>query len=381
MTSKERILRSIAGKEVDRLPCSPRLWKFVMGYYGVYNTETMLKSTDEFDWDLHHSTSYGVRSFFTPGIPDPASLPKGVRCEGEVVQGEDYDTIRRTFTTPAGKLSDLWHRPHPNRGYGISPTPTPVETLLKEPGDLEALRFLRGEVMPQAIRNFTETRDRIGDRGYHYPYVRSPFNDLSYLLPVDTSLTMPYDDPALFAELLAFLQTMCLDDIRAHLAAGADGVFLSGFHISLSVGWSPKIFREFFLPLIKEQGGVIRGGGAFFHYYDDGKTMAILPMMLEAGVDVFETCTPWPAGDFDPRAARAIAGDRMTFMGYVDIENVLHRGTPRLVEETVRDSCEAMGRGGRYIIGSSDGVLAQTPLENMRTYFGAGRRYGREAIG
>jgi hypothetical protein len=380
MTSKERIFRSIAGKEVDRLPCSPRLWKFVMGHYGAYNTETMLKSVDEFDWDLHHQTSAGVRTYFPPSLPAAGALPAGVRCEGNVAMGEDYDVIRRTFTTPAGKLSDVWHRPHPNRGYGISPAPTPVETLLKGPGDLEAFRFLRGAVMPEAIRSFVEVRERIGDRGYHYPYVRSPFNDLSYVLPMETSLTLPYDDPGFLRDLLSFLKLMCLDDIRAHLAAGAESVFLSGFHISVSVGWSPSIFREFFLPIIREIGEAIHGGGAFFHYYDDGKTMEILPMMLEAGVDLFETCTPWPAGDFDPRAAKAIVGDRMTLMGYVDIENVLHRGTPKLVEETVRASCEALGRDGRYVIGSSDGVLAQTPLENMRAYFAAGRRYGAEAV-
>ena len=138
--------------------------------------------------------------------------------------------------------------------------------------------------------------------------------------------------------------------------------------------------REFFLPLIKEQASLVHGEGAHYHYYDDGKTMDILPMMLEAGVDLFETCTPRPAGDFDLRRAREIVGDRMTLMGYTDIENVLHRGTPEVVEETVREACEVLGPGGRFIVGNSDGVLEQSPVENMKAYFSAARRYGTKAL-
>ena len=35
---------------------------------------------------------------------------------------------------------------------------------------------------------------------------------------------------------------------------------------------------------------------------------------------------------------------------------------------------------GRFIIGSSDGVLEQTPLENIRAYFSAARKYGCAAL-
>lgn len=380
MTSKDRLLRCIRGEAIDRLPCSPRLWKFVMSYYGEYNTDTMLKSAQEFDWDLHHGTSIGVRTWFGPVLPSPDTLPEGVSFRHEIEAGQDFDIIRRRFATPAGALCDAWHRPHPNRGYGISPAPTPIESLVKGRQDLEALKHLRGGVMPQAIDHFVETYRKVGHRGYLYPYIRSPFNDLYRVVRMDEALVLPYDDPDLLTQLLAHLQLACLDDIDAHVRAGADAVFISGFHNSLSVGWSPAMFQEFFLPLISEQAARVHDAGALYHYYDDGRVMDILPMMLEAGVDVFETCTPHPAGDFDLRRARDIVGDRMTLMGFTDIENVLHRGTPDLVEETVREACEVLGPAGRFIIGSSDGVLEQTPLENIRAYFSAARKYGAAAL-
>ncbi|MDH7568340.1 MAG: uroporphyrinogen decarboxylase family protein [Armatimonadota bacterium] len=379
MTRRERLLRTMKGQPVDRLPVSPRFWKFCLAYYGAYTVQNMLRSVDEFDWDMHMGTGAGVRSFFHPSIPAPDTLPPGVTCTGELFETDGVVRVRRVFTTPAGKLSDAWVCPRAGGRFGVAPAPTPAETLLKGPDDLEALRFLRGEVMPAAIRRFVETLAEIGENGYLYPYVRSPFNDLSYVFPVTECLMLPYDNPGFLQQILAFLQEMCVDDIRAHLAAGASSIFISGFHISPSVGWSPRFFRQFFLPLIRQQADLTHDGGALFHYYDDGKCMEILPLLLEVGVDVFETCTPPPAGDFDPRAARALVGERVTLMGYVDIENVLHRGTPSLIEETVREAVAVMGANGRYIVGSSDGILAQTPVENVRAFFEAGKKYGARA--
>jgi len=379
-TRRERVLRTMQGEPVDRLAVSPRFWKFCRAYYGEYTLDTMLRSVEEFDWDMHYSAGSATRSFYGPSIPAPEALPEGVTCTGTATEDENVRHVHREFTTPAGPLSDTWHCPKPDRGYGISPAPTATETLLKGPGDLDALRFLRGHLVPAYIDSFIATRERVGEQGFVYPYVRCPFNDLSYVLPVTDCLMLPYDNPQFLRDLLALLQEMCLEDIRAHLRAGTDSIFISGFHISLSVGWSPAFFREFFLPLIKEQADLTHEGGALYHYYDDGTCMDILPMLVEVGADVFETCTPWPAGDFDPAAARALVGDSMTLKGYVDIENVLHRGTPELVERTVRDAVEAMGRNGRFVIGSSDGILAQTPVENVRMLFDAGRRYGAEAV-
>ncbi len=380
LTKRERVLRTMKGESTDRLAVSPRFWKFCMAHYGAYTVENMIRSADEFGWDMHDCTSAGVRNFLTASIPSPETLPEGVTCEGVVEEDEDVRTVSRRFVTPAGKLSDAWHCPKPGRGYGISPAPTATETLLKGPDDLPALRCLRGQVMPAVIDKFVATRSQIGEQGFLYPYVRCPFNDLSYVFPVADCLMLPYDDPQFLRDILAFLQEMCLDDTRAHLAAGADSIFISGFHISLSVGWSPAHFREFFIPLIREQADLTHNGGALYHYYDDGKCMDILPMLVDVGADVFETCTPWPAGDFHPVAAKEIVGDKLTLMGYVDIENVLHRGSAELVMETVRHAAMAMGRDGRFVIGSSDGILAQTPIENVRALFAAGREWGKRAL-
>ena len=378
ITSRERILRGMRGQPIDRVATAPRMWKFIMSHYGGrYAPEAEMRAAEEFGYDSIFYTGGSVPSFLNAAIPAPETLPEGVTCQGETESQDDCDIVRRRFHTPAGPLSDAWRRPHPNKGYGISPSPSHIEYLVKGPGDIERLRYLSAAPSPGLIKRFTDVTAQFGERGLVTPYVRSPGNDLSYVFSSQDALMLPYDNPQLLRDLLAFFQEACLADIRAHLAAGADTIFVSGFHISLSVGWSPQMFRDYFLPLVSEEAAVTHDGGAVFHYYDDGRMMAILDMILEAGVDVFSTCTPPPAGDCDLREAKARTGRDMSLMGYVDIENVLHRGTPEQVDATVREAIETGAADDRFVLSSSDGVLTQTPLENLRAYFAAARKYGQ----
>jgi hypothetical protein len=47
--------------------------------------------------------------------------------------------------------------------------------------------------------------------------------------------------------------------------------------------------------MIAELVSLIHAYGGLAFYYDDGKMMGIVPMLVEAGVDVVETCTPPPS--------------------------------------------------------------------------------------
>lgn len=52
--------------------------------------------------------------------------------------------------------------------------------------------------------------------------------------------------------------------------------------------------------------------------------MGIQEMLLEAGVDVLETCAPPPVGDLGLRKAKEMCRGKLTLMGYIDlIPNVL----------------------------------------------------------
>jgi len=102
-----------------------------------------------------------------------------------------------------------------------------------------------------------------------------------------------------------------------------------------------------------------------------------MEMIADTGIDVLETCTPAPVGDFDLAEAKERIGHRTTIKGYVDLLYVMKHGTPELVEKTVREAMAIAKPGGGFIIGSSDSFREGTPRENICTYFEACKKYGK----
>ena len=131
-----------------------------------------------------------------------------------------------------------------------------------------------------------------------------------------------------------------------------------------------------FIPQIREHVELTHSYDALYDFYDDGALADTMEMIADAGVDVLETCTPPPVGDFDLATAKAAIGEKTTLKGYVDLLYVIKHGTPELVENTVREALEIAKPGGGFIIGSSDSFREGTPHENITTYFEACKKYG-----
>ena len=55
---------------------------------------------------------------------------------------------------------------------------------------------------------------------------------------------------------------------------------------------------------------------------------------------------------------------------------MLQRGTVEDLRRTVERSCQ-VGKRGRFILGTTDGMREGTPRENIDAFFRYGREYGR----
>jgi uroporphyrinogen-III decarboxylase len=69
-------------------------------------------------------------------------------------------------------------------------------------------------------------------------------------------------------------------------------------------------------------------------------------------------------------------GPRITFLGHTDLIYVLQRSSVEDVRRTVERSC-AIGKRGRFILGTTEGMREGTPIENIDAFFRYGREYGR----
>jgi hypothetical protein len=374
MTSRERLLASIRHEEPDRVPISPRIHAWLGEYYGDASLSTYLRFCEEF----------GCDAFWCQGNPNPNyiyswtgnyNLPE-VKVDEIREQDNEYTIIKRVFNTPAGALSDAVRIPPARNRWGIYPDPLITEHLVKSKDDIERLRYLIPPLQ-HGHDAYHQSKDTIRDKGLIELYIHGVLDcragdarGLSRLM-IDY-----YDDSSLFKQLMDLFHKRMMDETKVALEDSVDIIFGSWFYESLSAGWSPKLWREIFFPRLKEQIELVHSARALYHHYDDGKLTDILPLLVEAGVDILSTCTPSPMGDFDLAESKRKFGSSICFKGYIDLLYVVKNGTPESIEKAVRDAIEIGKHGGGFILGSSDSFRDGTPVENVRAYFDAALMYG-----
>jgi len=376
MTSRQRLLAAIRHEELDRVPISPRIWAYLTAYYGGGSWEYELRAAEEFGYDLCIAAGAPLPPFIAPALTYRHVSPE-VRVTQQITEQDAAVTVRRRFDTPAGPLTDEISLPPPGREYGISPSPVWRERLLKVPADLDRLAYVLPDPDKPRLAHYREIARIVGERGLVEMTINPPLDHFGGDLRGLTELMIDYyADRPFFDRMFAFAQHYALRLLKAVLEGGVRYIFGTWYYASLSAGWSPKIFREVFAPLIRQHADLVHTYGGIYHIYDDGKMMRTLGDYVAAGADIVETLTPPPVGDVDLAEAKRLYGDRVCLKGHVDLLYVIKEGTPELIEETVRRAIEIAAPGGGFILGTSDSIRDGTPAENVRAYFAAARKYG-----
>ncbi len=85
-----------------------------------------------------------------------------------------------------------------------------------------------------------------------------------------------------------------------------------------------------------------------FHH-DDGNCRAILPDMVEAGIDILNPIQ-WRCPGMDREGLKRDFGESLIFHGGVDNQMTLPFGSVDDVRQEVRDNLRILGAGGGYIL-------------------------------
>ena len=373
MNGKQRIMSAIAHQEGDRVPISPRVHIWLMSEYGDASLESLLKHLPDVD-PMHIIPSFPPN--VVDSYPDEYRIPQVEVKQSKYREGP-YLIIERSFITPAGCISDSTRIPEAGREFGIDPTPVKTKYLVEDADDLDALRYVLAESGAD-YSHLRQSTEAMADRGVVMVAIRSALDhNAGFVRSLQDLMVDYYLNRKFFDALLDIFHRRSLGRIKNALEQGAAFIFGSWYFNSLSAGWSPRIFEEVFLPQIREHVALTHSYGAYYDYYDDGKLAQTMEWIAAAGVDVLETCTPAPMGDFDLAAAKQRIGGQTTIKGYLDLLHVIRDGSPRLVDQKVREAMETAKAGGGFIIGSSDSIRDGTPPANMKAYFAACKEYGR----
>jgi len=149
---------------------------------------------------------------------------------------------------------------------------------------------------------------------------------------------------------------------RRKVAAG----FKVGHHgddLGCQVGTlvSPTQFHNLIKPRIARFFKVFKDAGVPMMMHSCGDVTPFLADLMEIGLDMIEPVQPC----MGLKRIKKMFGDRLSFWGGIDTQEILPHGTPDAVAAETRRVISILGKGGRYIIAPSQEVMVDVPAANI----------------
>jgi uroporphyrinogen decarboxylase len=134
---------------------------------------------------------------------------------------------------------------------------------------------------------------------------------------------------------------------------------------------SPQLYRSLAMPHLRTYFQAMRNAGCISALHQCGNTLATIDDTVHAGEHVLELD---PVTDMTK--AKSAARGCVTILGMIDPANVLHRGTPDLIDEKCKQAISIVGAGGGFLLGPGCALSENTPLENVDAMIAARDKYG-----
>jgi uroporphyrinogen decarboxylase len=110
--------------------------------------------------------------------------------------------------------------------------------------------------------------------------------------------------------------------------------------------------------------------------HSDGAIRRFIPDLIECGIDILDPIQPRVQG-MDLHDLKRDFGDRLTFHGAIDTQDVLPFGSVADVEAETLRCIDALGRGGGFILAPVHNVQADVPPENLIAMCRTVQEHGR----
>lgn len=338
MNSYERVMTAFAHKEADRVPITE---------FGV----------NELVW-----REFGVNSLY------------------EFQKKADYDLINvrikyRAIEDDGLHYTDEWgvgfKRNKEATGHAVAhPIKTPDDIgKLVLPSTDDPYHFAHLE---QAVQEFK------GKKAISFS-TRAMFLWAVELCGMDNFLMMMFTEPEFVEEMLDKIVDNQIELARNALKLGADFIVdTDDYAFNSGPLFSPDMFEDMIVPRLTKFTDAVHAAGGKLIKHTDGNVNKILPHIVSCGVDAYHSIDPMAHMDLEN--VKKLYGDKITLFGNVDCGNLLSFGTTEDVRQAVRNCIKVAGKGGGYIMASSNTIPASAKPENLQMMIDATREFGTYPI-
>jgi hypothetical protein len=142
-----------------------------------------------------------------------------------------------------------------------------------------------------------------------------------------------------------------------------DGILLgSDWGSQQSLLMSPQVWRRMIKDGEKKEYDLIKAGGKHVWIHSCGCVTAIIPDLIEMGVDVLNPVQP---ECMDICMLKNDFGPKLTFFGGISTQRTLPMCSPEDVKAEVRDVIRMMSVNGGYIASPAQEIQTDVPYENL----------------
>jgi len=145
---------------------------------------------------------------------------------------------------------------------------------------------------------------------------------------------------------------------------------------------SPEIHEQLVRPYYRRRFQAVRqmlnDVGNFdckIMYHSCGAAYPMMTGLVEDGMEIFDPLQPLEVIS-EPWRLKQDFGAHTAFLGGINVQSTLPRGTPEDVRAEVRQRIKEMAPGGGYILAPAHRMLPDIPFRNIKAMYEAGEEFG-----
>lgn len=385
MNGKQRILQTLGGETPDRVAFVPNIWQWFhvnqrrgtlpAALAGLENPVDALRAMSadvlsKFDGMVLREVLHECRrgTTYEGVLPDRQTL---WTSWGDFTGG----SIRRDCVeTPVGTLHHAW------RYEAEAGAPFETEHWLKDfDRDYPAVKvWMKDADWELDHRALQSGLENVGDDGLILlQTLPTPLKQFHWLAGPEQATLFVLDHPREMRELACIHEAKALAALEKVVDQPDTWAFEVPDNLD-SLFYSPPLFREFCLPVLRAMAQVVHARGKYLFVHACGKLKALAPLILESEIDCVEGQAHPPIGDWPLPEARAVS-DRLIVCGGMTAREQEWTGDDarRRIFVHVRELFSSLGDRRRFLFASACNTSPTTPYENLLAFRNASREYGK----
>ncbi|MBI3987580.1 MAG: hypothetical protein HY343_11700 [Lentisphaerae bacterium] len=216
-----------------------------------------------------------------------------------------------------------------------------------------------------------------GDYAVRGPRFSAITDPVCLLLGQEEALVKMVWNPVVFEAVVENIFRITLEATRQYVKRFGDHLdsfcVWEDFATQRGMLFSPEHWRRFFKPRYARLFEVVKSAGKTVWFHSCGDITAVLPDLLDIGMDVWETVQLHTL-PISPDTLKKEYGRDLTFFGGVNTQRLPFM-TPAEVAEEVKRCIRSLGKGGGFICGPDHHIKPDVPAENTLALFRTAREF------